>query len=100
MKLQRVMCVLTVLSLLSIGPLMVLPEGKGTPTRAGATDPGTTLWDAEVSFKGTAALDGVTLGDADTTRDGNELVWVSRDQKVYLGYYTDAGAFSYDDIWT
>ncbi|MGA1793107.1 MAG: hypothetical protein ACMUHM_04080, partial [Thermoplasmatota archaeon] len=56
-------------------------------------------WKVSVPFQRTGALDGVAVGDADTARSGNELVWVSRDQKVYLGWYDTAGSFSYQDIW-
>ncbi|MGA1873361.1 MAG: hypothetical protein ACMUHY_06785 [Thermoplasmatota archaeon] len=56
-------------------------------------------WKANVPFEGTGAIDGVAVGDADVDREGNEIVWCARDQKVYLGYYDSSGAFSYQDIW-
>ncbi|MGA1820887.1 MAG: hypothetical protein ACMUHU_07765, partial [Thermoplasmatota archaeon] len=99
MKARKITSLLLVLTMLSLGSFLVLPEGKGAGTRAGGAEVGKTLWDAEIAFQGTGAIDGVALGDADTSRAGNELVWASRDQKVYLGGYDDDGTFSYDDIW-
>ena len=99
MRTGKLMSIVVVISFLSMGSLLMIPEGNGSPTRAGGSEEGKTLWEAETPFKGTAAIDGVAMGDADTARAGNELVWVSRDQKVYLGQYDNSGSFSYQDIW-
>ncbi|MEA3559851.1 MAG: hypothetical protein U9R75_11415, partial [Candidatus Thermoplasmatota archaeon] len=62
-----------------------------------------TLWSSEVIFEGSddvECIDGIAIGEVKPDHDGNEMVWVARDGKVYIGYYDDTTeSWTYDDIW-
>ncbi|MFW3147323.1 MAG: hypothetical protein ACMUIE_11010, partial [Thermoplasmatota archaeon] len=83
---------------------LILPA-LAAPARPGKTRSGSeemiTLWDTDIAFQGTDPIDGIAIGDAVSSRDGNEMVWVARDGKTYLGYYDQASSsWTYDDIWS
>ena len=99
----RVLSFAITISLISMGLLFMIPDmGASGPTRSGHLDDVETQWNAEVAFEGNIPdyIDGIAIGDADRDNDGNEVVWASRDMKVLMGNYDDAGAFSYETIWT
>ncbi|MEA3557942.1 MAG: hypothetical protein U9R75_01685, partial [Candidatus Thermoplasmatota archaeon] len=60
-------------------------------------------WEARYAFVGSddlECIDGIAIGDVVSSHEGNEMVWVARDEKVYIGYYDDTTeSWTYDDIW-
>lgn len=68
-------------------------------TRASDIQLGTSQWDADVLWSGVNKISGVTIGDLDPTRDGNEVVAVDGVGKVVLTYRTGSGTWDSIELW-
>ncbi|MGA1848805.1 MAG: hypothetical protein ACMUHB_05635, partial [Thermoplasmatota archaeon] len=86
--------------LIGAGAVLLVPDNiVDGATRSEGVGNWNTIWEDDIVFMGTDPIDGVAMGNTDSDPE-TELVWVSRDQKTYLGHYDESGDFSYEAIWT
>ncbi len=68
-------------------------------TRASNTQSGISQWDSNVLWSRTSKTSGCTIGDLDSTCDGNEIVIVSSDGDVTMLYRSPSGAWNSQQLW-
>ena len=58
-------------------------------------------WGAEIAFQGTAAIDGLAIGEVDPDHDGVEMVSSDRNNEVRITkYLSESDSYSSESIWT
>ncbi len=75
----------------------ILSSGSSTRGTTGVS--GISQWDAEILWADNIMIGGITIGDLDPTRKGNEVVAVDTNGKVVLVHKTPTGTWETEELW-